>query len=579
MRSFFGPRVIFLLALMLLISGCTASAGASSNSIPPPSPTNTPVPEAPPALEITPTATPAPVGAPTIAPPPRGKAGGSLTVAGTADFLHRDVHQESGESLAAAGPGMAYSRLLRLRTGPHVRQPSLDLECDLCRSWRLTPDFSYEFQLRDDVHWQNIAPVNGRLLVADDLVFSYQRMQTPGWPQSHLFSSRGIGSFEATGPHTLRLKLDFMDSDALLSLADGRSKVAAREVVERYGDLRDSPVVGSGPWIWEQSETGVGVTLMRNPDYFEPGLPFLDRLDFRVVRPSAYPSPVSQARLAAFQAGLVDVVTLPPEQWRQIYHSKQEFNSVTSLQAGSGVMLALNSQDSLLRDVRVRRAVFRALDPWEYVELIWQGQGDVGVGMPAADADWLLGRKALHSDYFASPSQSRQLLSAAGLLTPVDIELAVGDLGSEYQKLGLQVAADLRSAGFNPTIRPLHPSHYAQALQEDDPGFQIVLGAMPASATTNAFLLGMLHSQGPHNLARHEDTYLDEMIDRQASELNREVRRVQLREIQRYILEQGYMFSPVMGGHRWVFNWDLRDFSPNTALSEYHYWSRAWLEP
>ena len=124
MRSFFGPRVIFLLALMLLISACAASAGASSNSIPPPSPTNTPVPEAPPALEITPTATPAPVGAPTIAPPPRGKAGGSLTVAGTADFLHRDVHQESGESLAAAGPGMAYSRLLRLRTGPHVRQPS-----------------------------------------------------------------------------------------------------------------------------------------------------------------------------------------------------------------------------------------------------------------------------------------------------------------------------------------------------------------------------------------------------------------------------------------------------------------------
>ena len=218
---------------------------------------------------------------------------------------------------------------------------------------------------------------------------------------------------------------------------------------------------------------------------------------------------------------------------------------MTSLQAGSGVMLALNSQDSLLRDVRVRRAVFRALDPWEYVELIWQGQGDVGVGMPAADADWLLGRKALHSDYFASPSQSRQLLSAAGLLTPVDIELAVGDLGRRIPEVG--VAGRGRPGAppgsippFARCTRRITPKRYRRTTR----GFRLSWVLCLTAATTNAFLLGMLHSQGPHNLARHEDTYLDEMIDRQASELNWEARRVQLREIQRYILEQGYMFSP-----------------------------------
>ena len=589
MRSFFGPRMFLLLALALFLVACTASAGATSLATPAPLPANPPAPvtsftlsDKPtptPTTVAAPTATPVPVVAPKASPPLTGKAGGSLTVAGAADFSHLDVHQESREGLAALGSGMAYSRLLRLRTGPHVRQPSLALECDLCRTWQLTPDFSYEFQLRDDVRWQKVAPVNGRPLVAEDLVFSYQQMQTPGWPQAHLFSSRGIAGFEATGPHTLLAKLDFLDSDALLSLADGRSKVVAREVVEQYGELRDSPVVGAGPWLWEATEAGVGATLVRNPDYFEAGLPFLDELKIKVVTPSAHTVSLSQERLAAFQAGLVDVVTLPPEQWQQLYNSDREFNSVTSRQTGAGAMLALNVQDPLLSDVRVRQAILRALDPWEYVGLIWQGQGDVGVGMPVPEAGWLMDRRELHSNHFASPSRARQLLSAAGLLPPVDIELSVGDFGVEYQQLGLQVAADLRSAGFNPTIRPLHPSHYADVLVGEERAFQLTLGAMPPSPTPNAFLLGLLHSEGPINLSGHRDSKLDAMIDAQASELNVEARREQLREIQRYILEQGYVFSPVMGAHRWVFNWDLRDFYPNTALSEYHYWSRAWLEP
>ena len=38
------------------------------------------------------------------------------------------------------------------------------------------------------------------------------------------------------------------------------------------------------------------------------------------------------------------------------------------------------------------------------------------------------------------------------------------------------------------------------------------------------------------------------------------------------------MFSPVTGAYRWVFDWRLRNFYPNTALSEYHYWAETWLQ-
>ena len=68
-------------------------------------------------------------------------------------------------------------------------------------------------------------PVNGRLLVAEDLVFSYERMRTPGWPNAPLLSA--VARFEAPDTRTLRLTMASPDADLLLSLADGHAKVVA----------------------------------------------------------------------------------------------------------------------------------------------------------------------------------------------------------------------------------------------------------------------------------------------------------------------------------------------------------------
>ena len=71
---------------------------------------------------------------------------------------------------------------------------------------------------------------------------------------------------------------------------------------------------------------------------------------------------------------------------------------------------------------------------------------------------------------------------------------------------------------------------------------------------------------------------LDGMIERQAVELDPVRRRAQLMAIQTRVLDQAYLFSPVTGASRWVFNRDVRGFQPNTALSEYLYWARVWLD-
>ena len=103
--------------------------------------------------------------------------GGSLATVALANVPHLDVHQEVQETLTSLGPGIAYSRLLRLRTGPEdqVPQPSLLLECELCDGWQMVEPLTYRFQIRKGIRWHDIPPVDGRELVASDLVFSYGR--------------------------------------------------------------------------------------------------------------------------------------------------------------------------------------------------------------------------------------------------------------------------------------------------------------------------------------------------------------------------------------------------------------------
>ncbi len=534
----------------------------------------------PPAQTPTPTVVPTAIPMPTtvVALLPKGISGGSLTIAGSAGFPHRDVHQSVQESLTSLGPGIAYSRLLRLKTAPDLAQPNLLLECDLCESWTLTEDLFYEFQLRLDVRWQDIPPVNGRPLTAQDLAFSYQRLGTPGWPNATLLSP--FSEEEATGPDSLKLELGLPDADALLSLADGHAKVVAAEVVEQFGDLKDSPVIGTGPWIWEATGQGGEIKFQRNNSYFEPGLPFLGELMVKVVRDPQGAEFPGEGRLAAFLAGQVDVVALPPRAWVRLEGSGIDFSFAESLKGGSGAVLSFNVQDPIFANADLRKAVFRAMDPWDYVDTIWSGQGFISVGMPVSEADWPLAKDEARGGYFADPSLARRLLEKPDAGSG-EIQLTVWSEsgGQNYRDLGVRIAEDMEAVGFNVSVRRLNPDQYRRMVMGPDRDYQLALGVLPPTTTTNSFFLALLHSKGRWNLANHADLALDAMIEAQAVDFDRESRKKRLAELQRYLLDQAYMFSPVTEATRWAFRPDLRGFHPNASLSEYIHWSRVWLEP
>ena len=559
----FSIKRLLLLGVAIFAIGCSSSSPTplpgttDSNGVPLPPPT------------------------PVIAPAPSGSTGGTLTVVAAAEIPHLDVHQEVQETLTALGPGLAYSRLLRLKSGQGSNQPNLLLECDLCQSWHLNDDLAYVFTLRPDVRWQNLPPVNRRTLVADDIVFSLNRLKTKGWPNAPLLSS--IGDAKALDNQTVQIELSLQDADALLALADGHVKIVAPEVVAEYGDLKAAPVIGTGPWIWQGTDSDQSMEFIRNPNYFEGGLPFLDQLNVTVMRTDPLansPGSVALDKVAAFKAGLVDVLSVDPSEWDLVRKNNSDFQSVVSRRSGSGIVLAMNAQMPNLQETAVRQAVFQAIDPWDYLDTVWSGQGFASVGIPVQESDWLLERQEMRQNFFADPGKARQLLIDSGQKLPVDLEVTVRieRTGGENLVLEERLMADLTAVGFNPEIRRMNPVQFNDLVIGPAREFQLAVGAVPPTSTTNSYLFGLLHSQGRWNLAGHEDTQLDTMIELQSAEFDDVARREQLVEIQRWVLDQAYLFSPVTTASRWVFSSDLKGFKPNTALSEYNFWSRTWLD-
>jgi ABC-type transport system substrate-binding protein len=251
-----------------------------------------------------------------------------------------------------------------------------------------------------------------------------------------------------------------------------------------------------------------------------------------------------------------------------------------SRQSGTGVVLSMNVQTPPLSSLEVRRAIFKALDPWDYVDTIFAGHGYASVGIPVQSPDWLRSRQEIRHEHFADPASGRRLLAEWNNGQPVEIELTVRteDFGQVFLELEKRVASDLMAVGFNPRIRRLNPAQFSEAVGANKKDYQVALGVLPPTSTTNSFLLALLHSGGRWNITGHEDAKLDGMIEQQAVERDPVRRRAQLLDIQARVLDQAYLFSAITSGSTWAINPRVRGFHPNTAISEYIYWSRLWLD-
>ena len=450
---------------------------------------------------------------------------------------HLDVHSDVSSALAAWGPGIVYSRMMRFRDGGDVELPSLAVQCEVCNSWEMADGITFEFRLRDDVMWQNLQPVKDRRLDAADISYSYERQRSEGMPNSVLLHM--IDAVESSAEDRLRITLFAPDADFLVALADGHSKIVAQEAVEINGDLRAGPTIGTGAWVLEEAPEDMTFTLRRNESYFLEDAPLLDRIRIHTITDEG-------TAYAAFRVNNVDVHRLRPEQWAEFRQQKPDATMLPFKEIGVGLEVAFNIAESPFDQVNVRRAAMLSMRPSRAIDEVWQGTAYVTQGVPLASAGWQMEDEQL-AGYFGDPPRATALLAESVGALPVPVVIMAGDFGEEYRAHAERIASEMQSVGFDPELQFVDRRRFGEEVWLGG-DYQMFVGPTAPVASPNAYMLAVLHSEGAWNTTGHEDEALDALILAQAGEYDPEERQRLVLEAQRTALEQAYRFMPAAGG-------------------------------
>jgi peptide/nickel transport system substrate-binding protein len=280
----------------------------------------------------------------------------------------------------------------------------------------------------------------------------------------------------------------------------------------------------------------------------------------------------SGAGASSMLGGEIDIGQVTEEEWLIV--KEEGFLSVLTPRQGIGALLAVNTQRPPFNDLDLRQALFLALDPLGGREQIWGATAYSAMGVPVVEAGWLLDQERFTS-YFMEPGEARLLLEAASP-SARRITLTLANFGQKYLDYGDVVAGQLRGVGFEVTLEVLSRADYLTNVWRNR-DFQVFVGPLPPTSTTNDFLLSMLHSQGQWNITGVVDAELDRLIRAQSVEQDVQTRGVLVRQIQERVLSQGLIFMPAITIERWAYSTRVTDFYPNLAAGQGSFWESVGI--
>jgi peptide/nickel transport system substrate-binding protein len=530
------------------LAGCAAPSPAPTAAVAPESGRSI-------ATGVPATAAPAAPATPTAA---AAKYGGTHKQSnGSADQPHLDPHLTNAAALLAHGSGMAWSQLLQFKNGPGVAMPNFAASADLAESWDQPDDLTYVFKLRADARYHNIAPVNGRAVEAEDVALSFRRQIDQKINASLL---AGVLRIEAPDKNTVRITLDQPNPDILWSLASSNCKVLPRESLSA-SDLREGPVIGSGPFVmgtWEKTRM---VEMVRNSNYFQKGRPYLDKVQWFRIGDSA-------TLLSAFRTKNLDVVsqgvTLPDME--QLKKENPEIVLVRTPSPGAWE-LAIKGDKPPYNDLRVRQAISKAIDRQEFIKVMFGGVGRLGSGLRTASADQNLPTAELEQFLAYDPEGARRLLQQAGV-SALEFEMQVGDFLAGQVVQGAElVQAQLKKVGINAALKVVDGTSWIAQVRTGG-AYTVYFGLQSAPPPVNADLRAKHHSKGTLLTTTLSDPELDALIERQST-LGKDAaaRTKVLQDIQRKILGL-YGFIPLAGPDENWAHWSyVKNFNQNSATN------------
>ncbi|MFG1207889.1 ABC transporter substrate-binding protein [Xanthobacter flavus] len=315
----------------------------------------------------------------------------------------------------------------------------------LAESYEQAPDGrSITFRLRKGVTWHDGVP-----FTAADVKYSILEVVKKTHP-------RGIGTYsqlqdiETPDDHTVILRLAKPSPVIWAALNSSETQILPKHLYEGTDPLTNpwnTKPIGTGPFIFKEWVRGSHVTLKRNPNYWDAGKPYLDRLTFRFV-------PDAGARAAALETGEAQYVPLSPVPLSDVERLAKRPDLVVETRGWEAVapvfFLDFNMRRPQFQDVRVRRAIALAIDKKALARTVWYGFAEPATGPVPAFQTAFAATGLPQYDY--DPKKAEALLDEAGLKRgPDGVRLRFNHAsipyGDDFKRSGEFIRQQLKKVG------------------------------------------------------------------------------------------------------------------------------------
>jgi ABC-type transport system substrate-binding protein len=408
----------------------------------------------------------------------------------------------------------------------------LEFVPELAESWQVQEGGrTYVFHLRRGVQFHDGTPFD-----AAAVKWNFERLFDPEEKALMRAYFGAVASVEVIDTHTLKITQKYPSQMLLPALASyglAGFMLVSPTSYKTWGkrDLLLHPV-GTGPFKfvkWDQNQV---ILLERNTQYWRPGLPYLDRLEFKIIKEGV-------TRLAALRKGEVDFANrLPVEQVGLVAKDPK-------IQLFKGPDMALvytwfNTQRKPFDDLRVRQALAGyGLNRAEISKAVFLAHGGPLVSMVPTGA---LGHLDFPERYPYNPEKAKALLKEAGydernplqytiLLNPFNVMFAA-PLKTQLEKLGVvKVTVEV----------PDHPIFLKRVLAHElDQG---VTQSYPFLEAGERFRLFETKARGGLDWANAQDAKADALVDEFYRAVDAQVRAQRAEAVLRYSAENALLLG------------------------------------
>ena len=344
----------------------------------------------------------------------------------------------------------------------HQKQNRLDaIVPDLATDWSWNEDgTALILRLRQGVKWHD-----GQPFTAKDVVCTWDLMMETGKeklrfnPRKSLY--KNLDRVTANGDFEVTFQLKRPQPAFLNLLAGGFSAIYPCHVPA--AQMRQQPI-GTGPFKFVEFKQNEAIRVTRNPDYWKPGLPYLDGIDYAIIKDP------STAALA-FIAGKVDMTfpyLLRIPQLQDVRNQVPQAECEITPNGGVNAHLLVNRDAPPFNNLELRRAMALAIDRKAFIDIIGQGQGDIGgVLQPPPDGQWGMPPEMLQTlpgygpDTEKNRAESRRIMQKLGYGpdNPLKIKVATRDLPL-YRDPAVLLIDQLKQAYFEGELDLIDTSRY-----------------------------------------------------------------------------------------------------------------------